>query len=98
VNQAKRLSTFGLADGFSSLRRVTEREFPQIYPLFIGRIPPAELLDFPGSLPAEWETLKKEALVPWARDFLSSGAPPDQASQALQSWIRTYRAELPSRS
>jgi len=98
VSQSKRLSTFGLAGGFSSLRRVTEREFPQFYPLFIGRIPPAELLGFPEALPAAWETSKREAVVPWARDFLGSGAPVDQASQSLQTWLRTHRAGRPPRS
>lgn len=98
VNQSKRLSTFGLAGGFSSLRRVTEGDFPQFYPLFIGRIPPAELLDFPEALPAAWETMKGEAVVPWARDFLGSGATVDQASQSLQDWLRTHRAGRPPRS
>ncbi|MBN1834239.1 MAG: hypothetical protein JW820_00240 [Spirochaetales bacterium] len=96
VNRSKRLSTFGLFGGFSSLRSVTELEFPQEYPLLIGRIPPAELLDFPQALPTSWETLKTDAVVPWLRDFLASGTPADEASRALESWIETYRAELPA--
>jgi hypothetical protein len=97
VNQSKRLSTFGIVDGFSSLRRMTEREFPQAYPLFIGRIPPAELLNVPESLPVEWQITKREAVLPWARSFLGSGAPLEEASASLEAAIRTYRAERPAK-
>jgi hypothetical protein len=97
INHSKRLSTFGIADGFSSLRRVTEREFPKVYPLFIGRVPSAELLGFPAPLPVGWETTKREAVVPWARSFLGSGAPVEEASRALEAAIRTYRSERPAK-
>jgi hypothetical protein len=96
INQSKRLSSFGLLGGFSSLRRVTEQEFPRVYPLFIGRIPPAELLIFPEALPVRWESLKAEAVLPWARDFLNSPARDEEAGEALRSWLHGYRGEPPS--
>jgi ABC-type glycerol-3-phosphate transport system substrate-binding protein len=97
VNQAKRLSTFGIVGGFSSLRRLTEREFPQLYPVFIGRIPQAELLAYPNPLPAAWQTTKRDALLPWVRSFLGSGTPVDQSSQALEAAMRAYRSERPAK-
>ena len=97
VNQSKRLSTFGLAGGFSSLRRVSEREFPQVYPLLIGRIPPPALLEFPAPLPLDWQSLRQRAVLAWLRDYLGSDAPADEASRALWAWVLSYREEGPIR-
>jgi len=97
VSQAKRLSTFGIFGGFSSLRRLTEREFPQLYPVFIGRIPQGDLLAFPKALPAGWQVTKREAVLPWVRSYVGSGAAVEQASEALEAAIRTYGSERPSK-
>jgi hypothetical protein len=97
VSQAKRLSTFGVFGGFSSLRRVTEREFPQVYPVFIGRLPQGDLLAFPKALPAGWQLTKREVVLPWVRGFVGSGTPLEQSSQELEAAIRTYKSERPAK-
>ncbi len=70
INQEKRLNTFGLAGGFSSLREVTEREFPQYYRQLLGRIPSEELLVVPKALPASWGELKEQVVIPWLVDYV----------------------------
>ncbi len=70
INQEKRLNTFGLAGGFSSLREVTEREFPQYYRRLLGRIPSEELFAVPKALPESWGELKAQVVIPWLADYV----------------------------
>jgi len=78
----QRLGFFGIAGGFSGLKSVNEREFPQYYPRLIGRIPPEELLYIPGPLPPGWRQLKSQVLLPWLRQAaVSSGEPADLAGE-----------------
>ncbi|MBN1410424.1 MAG: hypothetical protein JW969_06235 [Spirochaetales bacterium] len=78
-NQKKMLETnnferlegiFGIASGFSSMIEVNEIDFPKYYPLFLGHIPKPEYLLFPQPLPAEWQKIKRDALVPWMKNAL----------------------------
>jgi hypothetical protein len=66
------LGFFGIAGGFSGLKSVNERDFPQYYPRLIGRIPPEELLYAPGPLPAAWSEIKTQVLLPWLRQAATS--------------------------
>lgn len=57
--------SFGISDGFSSLRPVNERAFPLYYPALLGHLPPAESLGVPRILPNSWKTLKREIVLPY---------------------------------
>ncbi len=63
--KTKRIRTFGLCSGFSSIRTVNEQVFPKYYPLLVGHIPPQEILSFPAPLPVEWEQVKNEVIKKW---------------------------------
>lgn len=95
IGRRKRLGTFGIAGGFSSLKAVNEREFPQIYPRLIGRIPSEELLYAAGPLPENWGEIKNQVLIPWLRDAVTSLTPP--ADTDLAARLRASRLGRPRR-
>ena len=75
INRFKRLQgVFGIANGFSSLKQINERDLPQPqrYPFFLGHIPTPDMLHFPDVLPQNWELLKKTVVIPWLSDSISS--------------------------
>jgi hypothetical protein len=90
INQEKRLDTFGIAGGFSSLRVVNERQFPQIYRQLLGRIPPEQLLVFSKSLPVDWGEQKEQIVIPWLVNYVLGQTDEEYLSQRL-SEFRSYR-------
>jgi hypothetical protein len=71
INHFKRLpGVFGIANGFSSLIEVNERDLtqPQFYPIFVGLIPTSELFLFPSLLPWDWNEIRDEIVLPWLVD------------------------------
>ncbi len=56
---------FGIAGGFSSLKPITEKVFPQYYPLLLPHLPQNGSLKTPLILPTNWETLKTEIIFPY---------------------------------
>jgi hypothetical protein len=90
INQEKRLDTFGIAGGFSSLRVVNEREFPRVYRQLLGRIPPEEMLLFPKALPVYWGEEKERIVVPWLASYITDRAD----EQLLSRRLLDFRPEL----
>jgi hypothetical protein len=56
---------FGIADGFSSLRDVTEHILPIYYNQLLTNLPPAGLLKVPQKLPARWDSYKSVVVEPY---------------------------------
>lgn len=56
---------FGIADGFSSLRDVTEHVFPVYYNQLLTNLPPAHLLKVPQKLPVRWDSYKSVVVEPY---------------------------------
>ena len=56
---------FGIADGFSSLRDVTEHVFPIYYNQLLTNLPPAHLLKVPQKLPVRWDSYKSVVVEPY---------------------------------
>jgi hypothetical protein len=94
LEESKRLrmneSTFGIAQGFSALRAVTEHIFPQFYPGLLGHIPPEESLEPPDILPSNWLALKRRVILPFLREQARSPSPPQiyALEQQITTWIR----------
>jgi ABC-type glycerol-3-phosphate transport system substrate-binding protein len=84
---------FGIANGFSALRTVTEQVFPQFYPGLLGHIPPGSFLSPPNILPQNWVAMKKQVIFPYLHDRLRSGSRSDVRSldQRLRDWNRLNR-------
>lgn len=81
----KRIRSFGIAGGFSSLYRINERDIPSLYPDMVGMIPPAEYLEIPPSLPLEWPLIKEEVLLPWLHDQ-AVGKTAENLDERLREW------------
>jgi hypothetical protein len=64
---------FGIANGFSALRTVTEQVFPQFYPSLLGHMPPGSFLSPPNILPRNWTAIKERVILPYLRDRIRSG-------------------------
>jgi len=86
INQEKRLDTFGIAGGFSSLRIVNEREFPRVYRQLLGRIPPEEMLVFSKALPVNWGEQKEQIVIPWLVSYVRGRADEELLSQRLMEF------------
>jgi hypothetical protein len=86
INREKRLDTFGIAGGFSSLRIVNEREFPRVYRQLLGRIPPEEMLVFSKALPVNWGEQKERIVIPWLVDYVTGRADEQLLSQRLMEF------------
>jgi hypothetical protein len=86
INQEKRLDTFGVAGGFSSLRTVNEREFPRVYRPLLGRIPPEEMLVFSKALPVNWGERKEQIVIPWLVSYVTGRADEELLSQRLMGY------------
>jgi ABC-type glycerol-3-phosphate transport system substrate-binding protein len=84
---------FGIANGFSALRTVTEQVFPQFYPGLLGRMPPGSFLSPPNILPRNWMDVKEQVIFPYLHDRIRSDSRSDVRSldQQLREWNRLNR-------
>ncbi len=88
INHSKRLKVFGICNGFSAFREVTESAFPQAYPWLIGHIPPEDMLQFPAVPPDRWAEVKRQVILPWLVGSLVQ----DQPEENLAAGIRKLYA------
>jgi ABC-type glycerol-3-phosphate transport system substrate-binding protein len=84
---------FGIANGFSALRTVTEHIFPQFYPILLGHMPPGSFLSPPNILPRNWMAMKEQVILPYLHDRIRSGNRPEIRSldRRLREWNRLNR-------
>ncbi|MFQ3547610.1 MAG: ABC transporter substrate-binding protein [Termitinemataceae bacterium] len=81
---------FGIANGFSALRTVTEQIFPIFYPSLLGHIPPADQLTPPAILPREWDILKQRIILPYLEEACrtENRALISSLEKRLNDWIK----------
>ncbi|MBU0936868.1 MAG: hypothetical protein KKI09_16270 [Spirochaetes bacterium] len=82
-------NSFGIAGGFSALRVINEKAFPDYYPSLLGKLPPAEYLQPAQGLPAGWPDIKKNVLLPFLLQA-TGDKPPEDLFGALESAMRTW--------
>jgi ABC-type glycerol-3-phosphate transport system substrate-binding protein len=89
-------TSFGIANGFSALKTVTEHIFPQYYPGLLGHMPPETFLSPPNILPRNWMSLKERVILPYLHDRIRSPSPEDVRSleRSLSDWFRINRGAL----
>ena len=83
----KRASVFGVAGGFSSLWRVTERHVPRYYPQLEGMIPPAAWLRFPPAQPRHWKTIVTEVVEPWLMREVAEAPQTRDLESSVRTWL-----------
>lgn len=86
-NRRKRIDSFALVGGFSSLWRVTERVIPTEYPQLASLIPPASWLDFPGPLPRYWPAAVESVVQPWLMQEVSGQSQARDLTSTMRAWL-----------
>jgi len=85
VNQSRRIGVFGVADGFSALKSINEKDLPARYPMLLGHVPMENLLVFPDTLPDNWVRLKDAVVLPWIL-AVASGEETQTLEKRLEDW------------
>jgi hypothetical protein len=82
---------FGIANGFSTMRAVTETIFPQYYTGMLGHIPPEEKLVSPGVFPPFFPEIKERVILPYLREKIRQNNSPNTRPLELRfsDWVRT---------
>jgi ABC-type glycerol-3-phosphate transport system substrate-binding protein len=83
----KRVSSFGVAGGFSSLWRVTERHLPAQYPELAGMIPPAAWLRFAPATPRHWDSIVREVVEPWLMREVTGTIQARDLESSVRAWL-----------
>ena len=65
---------FGIADGFSALRDITEHILPIYYNQLLTNLPPAQLLRVPQKLHARWDSYKSVVVEPYLNAAITTDA------------------------
>jgi ABC-type glycerol-3-phosphate transport system substrate-binding protein len=83
---------FGITGGFSALRPVTERVFPAQYPLLLGNIPSPDYITPPEVLPAYWNSVKAQAVLPYLQSAVNTRnqEPPQSLETLLNDWGKQF--------
>lgn len=61
---------FGIAEGFSSLKNVTEHILPLFYTELLTNIPSSQMVSVPNQLPPQWNTYKKYVIDAYLRNYI----------------------------
>jgi ABC-type glycerol-3-phosphate transport system substrate-binding protein len=83
----KQVDGFGVAGGFSSLWKVTEREMGRFYPKLRGHVPPDESLRFPPPSPRHWGELLPEIVIPWLQREVNGSVQPRSLQSLISAWL-----------
>lgn len=86
MTRYEHMKTFGIGNGLSALSVVNERDFPRYYPVLLGKMPPADYLSVPRSLPSDWGDLKSNVIIPWMRSEVLAPSPEQLLEVRLKAW------------
>jgi len=87
ASQRKFTHFFGIFSGFSSLKEINETEYPRLYPILVGHIPPEEILVFPPPVPFMWGELKKRIILPYFLDQVQDAKQEEKLQDRLNAWL-----------
>ncbi|MBQ9207056.1 MAG: hypothetical protein IJ158_10135 [Treponema sp.] len=85
-------NTFGICNGFSSIKTVNERVFPSYYKNLLGNLPAESSLVAPLSLPARWESLKERVIIPYLVDATNTDS--ESAVKSIDERISVWRNQF----
>lgn len=89
----KRTRTFGISEGLSSLKSINGLVMPAHYTRLIGAIPGSEYLGFPKTLPADWQQIRNDVIIPWMLEQNSAEPPSDSLAEILKTWTLQEKKE-----
>lgn len=93
ATRLKRMRSFGIAGGFSSVVQVNERYLAQSYPQLVGHVPPAHFLLFPEPLPVNWQRMRDQVVEPWLQEALRVEDTESDLSERIRAWRRQRGAD-----
>lgn len=74
-------NSFGVAGGFSSLRKVNSKIFPLHYRSLLENLPTEKFLEPPSMLGSRWQSLKERVVIPYLKDLTSFNPEEDKELQ-----------------
>ncbi len=83
---------FGLADGFSAVKEVTERILPTYYTQLLSNLPPASMISVPEKLPARWSSYKKSVVEAYIEAVVCSED--DKNVQSMQEFESEWEKKI----
>ncbi|MBU8912773.1 MAG: hypothetical protein KOO61_02035 [Spirochaetales bacterium] len=86
-NRRKRIDTFGMVGGFSSLWRITERTIPDQYPDLRSSIPPGDWMRFPPPSPRHWAAAVETVVLPWLLREAAGQAQSRDLASSVSAWL-----------
>ncbi len=84
--------TFGICNGFSSVKIVNERVFPAYYKTLLGKMPSEESLVAPLPLPSRWESLKERVIIPYLSEATNTNN--TSALKSIDERISAWRNQF----
>lgn len=86
------ITTFGICNGFSSLKSVNERILPSYYKNLLGNLPDEGTILCPEPLPERWKSLKERVVLPYLSDSTKtdSAVQPKTMEELLSSWRKQF--------
>lgn len=91
---AMKLNTksFGLANGFSSIRSTNENIYPVYYRQLLGSLPGEKNLTVPNILPARWNNMKEKIILPYLEESVTNETEkkPDSLELRIYNWNKQF--------
>lgn len=84
--------TFGIANGFSSVKGVNEHLFPTYYRSLLGNLPAEDRIVAPDIFSSRWQSIKERVIFP----YLNGAIKTDSTAQAptmeslLNTWLKQF--------
>ena len=86
-------STFGIANGFSSLININEQILPIYYRPLLAKIPNSTFPSAPKIYSKEWDFIKNEIIIPHLLLQLEGKTTPQELSKSFNEWINSTKEE-----
>ncbi|MGP1587333.1 MAG: hypothetical protein ACTTHG_03210 [Treponemataceae bacterium] len=85
-------ATFGIADGFSSIKSVNEKIFTQYNPNLMKNLPISEYISSVNILPVRWAEIKENVLLPYLLDAVDTSKEISETEliERIQKWNKQY--------
>ena len=86
------VKTFGICNGFSSLKTVNEELFPTYYKNLLGNLPTEELLQAPEPIPLRWLSIKERVVLPYLSEKSKTDIPSNLKSveERMNDWYKQF--------
>ena len=83
---------FGIAGGFSSLKVVNEKYYPNFYRQLLGNLPSEEYLSMPKILPHSWNNLKANVIIPYLTETTNTDSQKEPATlqERISDWTKQF--------